>query len=126
MKYMVEVNAKYLVNIEADTALQAEHKILSYNHIWGALAFDQKTMKTDTFAGVVLSCETVSMNELIAMVNETCDTKVLAVKATEESKDADAKVAELEKQLEEAKKAALNAKRAKNETNRFLSLTGSR
>lgn len=112
MKYMVEVNAKYLVSIEAESALKAEHKALEYNHIWGALAFDQKMMKTDTFAGAVCFCETVSMNELIAMVNEACDANMIALKAAEAKKEADAKVAELEAMLEAAKKAALDAKRA--------------
>lgn len=64
MKYIVEVNAKYLVSIEAETALRAEHAILEYDGIWGALAFDSDAMKTETFRGVCLGCETISMNEL--------------------------------------------------------------
>ena len=113
MKYIVEVNAKYLVNIEANSCLDAEHKLLDYNHIWGALAFDQQMTKTDTFLGAVQGCEMVSMNELITMVNEACDAGMVAVKAVEDAKDAAAKVAELEAALEAAKKAQLDANRAK-------------
>lgn len=33
MKYIVEVNAKYLVSVEADSVLKAEHKLLDYNGV---------------------------------------------------------------------------------------------
>lgn len=115
MKYIVEVNAKYLVSIEAESALQAEHKVLSYNGIWGALAFDNKMIKTDTFLGAVQGCEMVSMTELITMVNEAMDAKQLADKAVEAFNDADSKVKELEEALEAAKMAKLNANRAKSD-----------
>lgn len=67
MKYIVEVNAKYLVSVEAETVLSAEHAVLEYDGIWGAMAFDQDAMKTECFAGVVMSCETISMKELEAI-----------------------------------------------------------
>ena len=79
MKYIVEVNAKWLVSIEAESVLNAEHKLLEYNGIWGSLAFDNKMMKTDTFLGAVQGCEMVSMNELIKMVNEMMEAKRKAV-----------------------------------------------
>ena len=105
MKYIVEVNAKYLVSIEAQSALNAEHKLLDYNGIWGALAFDNKMIKTDTFLGAVQGCEMVSMDELIKMINETMDAKRAAVEAEIAHQDAANKVAELRKALEEAKEA---------------------
>lgn len=115
MKYIVEVNAKWLVSIEAESLSNAEHKVLEYNGIWGALAFDRAMMKTDTFAGAVQGCEMVSMNELITMVNDLMDKKLVAAKALENASNAAEKVAELERALEEAKKAALDANRAKGE-----------
>lgn len=115
MKFMVEVNAKWLVNVEADTPLAAEHKVLEYNGIWGALAFDQKSMKTDTFAGAVLWCETVSMNELITMVNEMADAKVVAVAAQIEREDNAKAIAEMEKRLEELRLAQRDLDRKANE-----------
>ena len=112
MKYIVEVNAQWLVNLEADSLSNAEHKLLSYNGIWGALAFDRAMLKTDTFAGAVQGCEMVSMNELITMINEAMDAKAIAVKANLEKEDADAEVKKLEEALEAAKKRAMDAKRA--------------
>ena len=115
MKYIVEVNAKYLVSIEAESCLNAEHKLLSYNGIWGALAFDQKTTKTDTFLGAVQGCDMVSMNELITMVNEAMDAKQIADKAVDEYRTAYKKVDELEAMLKAAKEEAMNAKRAQDD-----------
>ena len=115
MKYIVEVNAKYLVSVEADSALNAEHKLLDYNGVWGALAFDNKMMKTDTFLGAVQGCEMVSMNELIAMVNEACDAKVVAIKAKAEQDENAAVIEEMEKRLEELKKQQLDLVRKANE-----------
>ena len=113
MKYIVEVNAKWLVSIEAESCLQAEHKVLEYNGIWAALAFDKKAMRTDTFDGAVQFCEMVSMNELITMINEAMDAKQVATKAIEAAKNASNRVEQLEAMLEAAKKAALDANRAK-------------
>ena len=112
MKYVVEVNAKWLVSIEAESALDAEHKLLDYNGIWGANAFDQKALKTDTFAGAVQFDEFVSMNELITLINDTADKKVLAIKASAAAKENQATIDEMEKRLEELKKQQLNLNRA--------------
>lgn len=70
MKYIVEVNAKYLVSLEASSCLDAEHKLLAYNGVWGALAFDQKMTKTDTFLGAVQGCEMTSISEIQRMADE--------------------------------------------------------
>lgn len=70
MKYIVEVNAKWLVSIEAESLIQAEHKILELDGIWGALAFDKDMMKTETFMGAVQFCEMISMDELKDYVDQ--------------------------------------------------------
>lgn len=70
MKYIVEVNAKWLVSVEAESAYQAEHKVLDLDGIWGALAFDKDMMKTETFMGVVQFCEMISMDELKDYVDQ--------------------------------------------------------
>jgi len=115
MKYIVEVNAKYLVSVEADSVLKAEHKLLDYNGVWGALAFDNKMIKTDTFLGAVQGCEMVGMDELITMVNAMCDAKVVAIKAKAERDEAAAVIEEMEKRLEELKKQQLDLVRKANE-----------
>ena len=113
MKYIVEVNAKYLVSIEAESLCNAEHKLLGYKGIWGAMAYDRAMMKTDTFAGAVQGCEMVSMNELITMINEAEDAKKIAEAKIAAAMEAAKKVEELQAAMEAAKKAALDADRAK-------------
>lgn len=70
MKYIVEVDGKWLVSIEAESLIQAEHKILELDGIWGVLAFDREMMKTDTFADTVQICEMISMDELKDYVDQ--------------------------------------------------------
>lgn len=111
MKYIVEVNAKYLVSVEAETALQAEHKILEYNGIWGALAFDRQALKTDTFAGAVQGCEMISLTDLISLVNQAMDAKLRAAKAEEVRQAAFEALEALQAQLEAAEKAYEKANR---------------
>lgn len=103
MKYIVEVNAKYLVSLEASSCLDAEHKLLDYNGVWGALAFDQKMTKTDTFLGAVQGCEMVSMKEFAQMVDDLMGAKLEAVQASEMVKAVDERIEELK---EEAKRIA--------------------
>lgn len=103
MKYIVEVNAKYLVSVEATSCLDAEHQLLDYNGVWGALAFDQKTTKTDTFLGAVQGCEMVSLKEFAQMVDDLMGAKLEAVQASEMVKAVDERIEELK---EEAKRIA--------------------
>lgn len=116
MKYIVEVNAKWLVSIEAESLSNAEHKLLDYSGVWGALAFDRAMMKTDTFAGAVQGCEMVSMDELAAMVSAVCAAKTMAVKADLDREDAEAKYKELEAELAAAKQRLLDAQQAASDT----------
>ena len=62
MKYMVEINAKFLVKIEIDGSCgSAEHYFLDkFPAVWGANAFDEKSMKTECFRGTLLNSELVS------------------------------------------------------------------
>ena len=103
MKYIVEVNSKWLVSIEAESALSAKYKILDYQGVWGALAFDKKSVKTDTFLGAMQTCEMISIRELEQMVKQMTDAGVEKVKAIEAWKDATRNVAELEAMLALAK-----------------------
>lgn len=103
MKYIVEVNAKYLVSVEAESALSAEHAVLDLDGIWGALAFDREAMKTDTFAGAVQGCEMVSMKELETMSEEYRKVNAEKAKCIDEHATADEEVKRLEEMLELAK-----------------------
>ena len=65
MKYMVVVNKKFIVSVEAISAGGAEHVILDrFSGIRGAQAFTAEELKTDTFAYYFAHCETISLNEL--------------------------------------------------------------
>lgn len=64
MKYLVYVNAKFMVSIEANSALSAEHKALDLEGIDRALAFDADMMKTETFRACLMDSETISFEEL--------------------------------------------------------------
>ena len=76
MKYMVMVNQKYMVTVEANSLCGAEHVILdNIDGIEGAQAFDAKGMATQFFADMMQNCETVSYSELLeisARYTEAC------------------------------------------------------
>lgn len=111
MKYMVWVNQKFLVTVETDgSACAAEHEILdNYQGIVSAQALDWDGLKTDTFAGAVLSSETISLNELKAMSDRYEKAwRILAV-----AKDAEEGLRSEIEQLQdiiERKKAELSSK----------------
>ena len=66
MKYIVMVNQKYLVSVEAESAGGAEHKILD-NVFYGintCQAFTLKELGTDFFRCCAETCETISYVEL--------------------------------------------------------------
>lgn len=114
MKYIVEVNAKYLVSIEAETALRAEHAVLDYDGVWGALAFDRDMMKTDTFRGACLGCETISMKELVAMSNEYRESYIALANAQDAMTQVNAEIADLEERLAKMKAAKANIQKDVN------------
>lgn len=67
MKFMVMVNRKYLVMVEAQTAGGAEHVILDnvYYGVETCQAFSLKEMATEFFRSCAEECETVSYEELM-------------------------------------------------------------
>lgn len=125
MKYIVEVNAKYLVSVEATSCLDAEHQLLDYTGVWGALAFDQKMTKTDTFLGAVQGCEMVSMNEFARMVGDLMDAKLEAVQASEMVKAVDERIEELKKEAERiASQIRLSQQKKEEMVNRSIGSRG--
>lgn len=101
MKYIVEVNAKWLVSIDATSCLNAEHMLLNYNGVWGALAFDQQSTKTDTFLGAVQGCEMISIKELEQMIVDLQNAKNVALRAKEEQRRVQQKLEALREQARE-------------------------
>lgn len=101
MKYIVEVNAKWLVSIEAESALSAEHAILDYQGVWGALAFNPKELRTDTFLGAVQGCEMISIRELERMAADVQKAKDAAIRAKEEQRHVQRNLEALREQAKE-------------------------
>ena len=87
MKYMVEVNAKFLVKIEIEGSCgAAEHYFLDkFPAVWGANAFDEKSMKTECFRGTLLNSEIVSEKKLTELLEE-------AAKADKKAADMEAEI----------------------------------
>ena len=114
MKYIViasVANDKYMVNIEAHSLSSAEHMILDLGicgrheyGVEGATAFDAKGMKTDTFVGMAMTAETISMEELCKIV----DAQNARIKAKDEAED---KIHEIEKQMKKLSEELEEARR---------------
>lgn len=72
MKYMVMVNNKFMVSVEAESKINAGHFILdsfanetnTYGVIESALAFNKEDMKTDYYFECLEGCETISFTDL--------------------------------------------------------------
>lgn len=66
-KYMVIVNQKYLVSVEAGSHGGAEHRILDTGYgFHGAQAFSREDLRTEFFRDNAIECETVSFDWLAA------------------------------------------------------------
>jgi hypothetical protein len=67
MKFIVIVNQKYLVTVEANTHGGAEHVILDtvYYGIKTCQAFTVDEIVTDTFKALAENCETISYAEML-------------------------------------------------------------
>ena len=65
--YFVEVNNKFMVRIEIDgSACAAEHYFLDgFQSVWGAMAYDEKAMKTDCFRGALMNDVLTTVDQLI-------------------------------------------------------------
>ena len=106
MKYMVEVNAKFLVKIDIDGSCgAAEHYFLDrFPAVWGANAFDEKSMKTECFRGTLLTSEVVSEKELTERLEEAAKVDKKADELEKEIQWYKETEAEMMKRLEEFRK----------------------
>ena len=104
MKYIVDVNAKWMVNVEAESALNAEHKMLDFEGVWGANAYDRDGMMTDCFRDTVQFREFLSMEELANMTMAVAMPKAEMETLKKQYAAEEARVQELEKALRDAKR----------------------
>ena len=101
----------YLVNIEAESLYQAEHKILDLSicgkHTYGVTActaYDAETMKTDTFVFFALYAKTVSVEELFDIINRRNEEITRKDGAEDMIKEIENTMDKLQKELEDMKK----------------------
>lgn len=104
MKYIVDVNAKWMVNVEAESALNAEHKMLDLEGVWGANAYDREGMMTECFRDTVQFREFLSMEELANMTMAVAMPKAEIETLKKQYAAEEARVQELEKALRDAKR----------------------
>lgn len=111
--FMVMVNRKYMVNVQAESACAAEHKILDgiYVGIQTALAFSRGDMKGDYFQNCLMDCETVSFAELDMRAHSLASIQKHAGKVRANICAIDGEIARLRARIEEleAEKAAAEA-----------------
>lgn len=66
-KYIVIVNQKYLVSVEAGSHGGAEHRCLDLHYgIQTSQAFSRDDLRTECFRDMAIDCETISFAELAA------------------------------------------------------------
>ena len=104
MKYVVDINAKWMVNVEAESAVNAEHKMLDLEGVWGATAYDRDGMMTDCFRDTVQFREFLSMEELANMTMKVAMPKAEIVTLKKQYAAEEARVQEFEKALRDAKR----------------------
>lgn len=105
MKFIVMVNHKYLVSVEADTCGGAEHKILDnvYYGIETCQAFTLEELSTDFFRNFAENCETISISELYNKAQE--------YKRLQDEKEAEKDmISEYRKKIEDLQEEIMRAK----------------
>ena len=114
MKYFVQVNRHLMINIEAETALRAEHAVLDLDGIQYANAFEPDAWKTDTFRGALLDCDTISFMELVELSGAYTDAWKDVGRAKDEMTNCRHEVERLETLLAAARQKEAEAKMTYN------------
>jgi len=114
MKYFVQVNRHLMINIEAETALRAEHAVLDLDGIQYANAFEPDAWKTDTFRGALLDCDTISFVELVELSGAYTDAWKDVGRAKDEMTNCRHEVERLETLLAAARQKEVEAKMTYN------------
>lgn len=102
MKYMVIAKVRndyFMTKVEASSQCSAEHFVLDMGHcghheygVEAATAYDAKAMKTDSFIGMALSADPVSLMTLAEII----ETNNARIKAKDKAED---RIREIEKQM---------------------------
>lgn len=117
--FMVVVNQKYIVKVEAETDGGAEHKVLdNYTGVLYAQAFNKNELNTDTFKHFFETCEPISLRELGQIAKDYSEAWDAVREAMETVNEQERKVRDLENELKMAKSnleiARFNQAQARN------------
>lgn len=112
MKYFVQVNGQFMISIEAESAIRAEHAFLDLDGIQYAMAYDDDMRKTDCFRGALLGCTTMSLDELVTLSGQYTEAWQAVGKAKDTLNTAMSEVERIREQLERAMATADEAERA--------------
>lgn len=100
-KYIVIVNQKYLVSVEAGSHGGAEHRCLDLVYgIETAQAFSRDDLRTEFFRDNAIKCETISFSELASKSEAYKATVEYENEADLAIRDNDARIAKLRRELE--------------------------
>jgi len=102
-KYFVQINRNMVVSIEAGSALGAEHAFLDLDGIQYANAFDTEEMKTETFRGAMIGCNTMSLDEIVQLSGNYRQAWQNVAVAKDKMNTARYEVERIEEMLREAK-----------------------
>lgn len=98
-KYIVIVNQKYLVSVEAGSHGGAEHRCLDLVYgIKTAQAFSRDDLRTEFFRDNAINCETLSFSELEAKSKAYKDALDYEEKASLERAAVEERIAELRRE----------------------------
>ena len=109
MKYPVEVNAKWLVSVEAESTLEAARKVKQENYGAQVVPYNQTLMKTNIFIDSFQKCEMISYSELHKMAVNLLETEKDVKQAANNLHDAMQKVQRFRELLAEAEAKAQKA-----------------
>lgn len=114
MKFIVIARVagrEYLTNVEAETLLAAEHKVLDEGvctkfgyGVDSSMAFDRKMMRTDAFVGSALSAEPISFADLVEIIHRHNENLKEKVAASNRIAEIERLMKKLGEELENAKK----------------------
>lgn len=109
---IAEVNGvNYLTRINAESESNAEHTILDLSvcgkhgySVTACMAFDDKTMKTDTFIYNALNALPIRFNALVDLIEERNAEILKRDEAEEKIKKIEKQMKDLQKELDETRK----------------------
>lgn len=107
MKYMVVVNQKFIVSVEAESALGAEDEMLRLGFVATALALTVEELNTDMLKWFFENGQTISYDELVRWDKEYSEALEARELAEEDMRFAYTNLESIKQELADAKEEAV-------------------